>query len=259
MKLLIVCLVLIANSVYSQEPIPSKKVIVISDIDDTIKISHVRNTPAKIVRGFLPYAVFPGMNYLYHTIGTQFRRANFYYVSAALKTVSFYMHSKTLEYAAVPPGELILREGQSKQDFKLSALRRILSSNSTKRVIMFGDNAEYDPIVYDQIRREFPQKRFLIFMRKAYPDGNPILEGQIPFVSPLEVAKALNEAGMITFDKAKWLADRILKLAEQDIVETGGKRFFPKFTRELGFDIEAYFESYREYIKAPTRCVAFYL
>lgn len=258
MKILAISLLLVINSAFSQEPIPSKKVIVVSDIDDTLKISHVRNAPAKFIRGFWPYAVFPGMNYLYHTIGTQFRRSNFYYVSAALKKISFYMHSKTLEFAAVPAGELILREGQDKKEFKLAALRRILSSNTTKRVIMFGDNAEYDPIVYDQIRREFPQKRFLIFMRKAYPEGNPILEGQIPFVSPLEVAVALHEHDIITFEKMKWLIDRVLSLAEKDMQETGGKKFFPGFTRESGFDVAAYFESYQRYVSAPTLCAAYF-
>lgn len=236
------------------EPIPSKKAIIISDIDDTIKISHVRNPSMKILRGFYAYDVFVGMNYLYHTLGSQFRRSNFYYVSAALKSLSFYWHSKTLEYAGVPTGEMFLRENQEKKEFKLSALRKILAFNTTKRVFLFGDNAEYDSIVYDQIQKEYPHRKFYIFIRKAYPDGNPIMPGQEEFLTPLDVAVSLYEKKVFSFEKLKWLIDRILFLAHTDVQESEGTNFLPEYSRPDGFPLKKYLSRYQEILNSNSLC-----
>jgi hypothetical protein len=78
---------------------------------------------------------------------------------------------------------------------------------------MIGDNGERDPLVYNQIRKEFPEIKMITFIREAYSSqhkeeddrGTRLLEGQIGFVTPTEIALKLQSENFLSANQVNVL------------------------------------------------------
>ena len=76
-----------------------------------------------------------------------------------------------------PLGSLTLKPISGKQayplteqlKYKLDALRRILAAFPQRPFLLLGDNGEKDPVIYDIIRKEYPQQIRAIFIHQVQP------------------------------------------------------------------------------------------
>lgn len=149
---------------------------VISDIDDTIKISHVTEKRALVRSTFLEeYQAIPGMADLY----TRWAEAGavFHYVSAS--PWQLYPELETFRSGqAFPPGSYHMKSVRLKDstvadllasplEYKLPILRGLLQRYPERRFILVGDSGENDPEVYGAIAREFPRQVRWILIRRA--------------------------------------------------------------------------------------------
>lgn len=146
--------------------IPRTGISVISDIDDTIKHSQVRD---KVQLGlntfFRDFRATPGMAALYK----RWESAGdvvFHYVSGS----PFQLYPDLIGFAQkdeFPEGSFHLRKfrlqdgsvGEFFGDplaFKLGAIRPIMGQFRDRRFILVGDSGEQDPAVYAQLASEFP-------------------------------------------------------------------------------------------------------
>ena len=159
-------------------------VSVISDIDDTIKVSEVRNREALLLNTFCrPFKAVEGMAGLYrvwHTNGAQF-----HYLSAS----PWQLYIPLAEFigkGGFPAGTFHMKDFRVKDStvlallgdpeaFKLKLIRPLFQQFPQRRFLLVGDSGEKDPEIYGQIAREFPKQVRGIFIRDV-TDENRVSE-----------------------------------------------------------------------------------
>ncbi|WP_157971015.1 phosphatidate phosphatase App1 family protein [Pseudogemmobacter bohemicus] len=149
---------------------------IISDIDDTIKISNVADTRA-LLRGSLMevFKPAPGMATLYRRLAREVG-ASFHYLSSS----PIQLAPALLGFIGeedFPMGSLHLRESTtwnrllpgegSTAEHKGATLRQILSDFPARRFLLIGDSGEQDPELYGEAARAFPDHTITIAIREV--------------------------------------------------------------------------------------------
>ena len=157
------------------ELLPATGISVISDIDDTIKVSDVRERKELLRNTFCrPYQAVPGM-------AEQYRKweksagARFHYVSATPWQLYLPL-SEFIRSNRFPEGTFQLKLFRwkdqtffdlfkSPEHFKLSAIRPLFERFPNRKFVLVGDSGEKDPEIYAALAREFPQQVTHIYIR----------------------------------------------------------------------------------------------
>lgn len=205
----------------------SAKTLVISDIDDTIKVSHILNWGGKLSRAADVTTPFRGMSELYQLLRNEQGTHIFYLSNAPRRLVGVpaldVSHRTFLSLNNFPYGEVLLREDMRDPHHKITELRRLVRVERPDIVILVGDNGEKDPEVYEQFRREYgTQVRILTFIHQLYSTersrfvpgflgevGAEIYPEQVGYVTPVEIALELKEQGLLAPDSAAWMVRNI--------------------------------------------------
>lgn len=175
--------------------------IVISDIDDTLKVAHSGRWSG--AGGALSNEAFWGMPELLRALAVS--RIPIYYVSKAPEVLMGDRHQEFLKANRFPAGPLFLRQIGDGEDYKVRTIRGILSRArpAPTELIMIGDNGQADAAVYQQIAAEAAQAgiRSFVFIRAAYSStngGTVPLPGQMSYVTSGEIAAALFSVNYLT-------------------------------------------------------------
>lgn len=171
------------------ELIDPKGLSVISDIDDTVKITELPAGSRIVTRNtfFKEYAPAPGMSYFYN----QWENASFHYVSGApwqlYNPLSRFLFDDNQGY---PTGSMHMKNVR-KNFFNLSSWRDlhqlITNENVTfdqkigqistliqtfpeRTFILVGDSGEKDPEVYREIKERYPGQVLEIYIRDVVND-----------------------------------------------------------------------------------------
>jgi hypothetical protein len=154
--------------------LPAAGLSIISDIDDTIKDSHVRNRKELLTNTFLRnFRPIPTISKLYQDWSQL--GAEFHYVSSS----PWQLHDPLTEFLAqegFPEGSLHLRSFSLRNSRLLSpfvfrpenkarSIRNLLQQFPHRRFILIGDSGERDPEIYGEAARRFPQQVQRIFIR----------------------------------------------------------------------------------------------
>ncbi|MEM7256535.1 MAG: phosphatase domain-containing protein, partial [Pseudomonadota bacterium] len=152
---------------------------VISDIDDTIKISNVTDKK-QLVKGFFfdDYHVVEGMPELYRRLQTQFG-ACFHYVSAS--PWQLYPTLAPLLQNHYPFGSLAQRHFyvadrsfvqffMSSKAYKINAITDIIERFPDRQYLLIGDSGERDPQVYAEVANRYAQQVRAILIRRVDND-----------------------------------------------------------------------------------------
>jgi len=119
------------------------KTLIVSDIDDTIKASHVRNKVDSASNGLVTTIAFKGMSDTYGIV-LESVDAEVIYVTNALEVLMGNSHTEFLKKNKFPKGKIYLRKG-SADHHKLNSIRAHLKNDPTiDRLIMIGDNCKKD-------------------------------------------------------------------------------------------------------------------
>ncbi|HEY8270839.1 MAG TPA: phosphatase domain-containing protein [Pseudobdellovibrionaceae bacterium] len=205
------------------------KTILISDIDDTIKNSHVLNkVDAAINPGYIENLVL-GMNVVYGAVKKNEPKSEIFYVTNALKSIMEASHEEFLKLNKFPAGSIRLRESLMQDNFKITELRKILAKEQPDTAILIGDNGEKDILVYEQVKEEHPQIRFLTYVHLAYSHtsreetGGVITSDQIGFVTSLDLMLQLRKEGVVSNAETLSFVDFFTKAFAEDsgMVDTG--------------------------------------
>ncbi|MEW6355049.1 MAG: App1 family protein [Planctomycetota bacterium] len=149
---------------------------VISDIDDTIKISEVLDRKALLRNTFLKeFAAVPGMAEVYGRWTKD--GAVFHYVSASPWQL-YKIFAEFIRKSGYPPGAFHLKEFNwrvssflslfdSPEEAKRTAIEPILAAFPARRFIFVGDSGEKDPEIYGALARRHPRQLFHILIRNV--------------------------------------------------------------------------------------------
>lgn len=192
----------------------SAKTIVISDIDDTIKISHIRSKIDLIRTGVSSKPNFKGMDNLYRLIEREVADTKFFYITDTPSFISR-PHNKFLERFNYPAGTAIYRGSDSTEVNKFNRFSEVIISEKPDRVILFGDNGQRDPLSFNEVKNKFPNVEFISFVRIAYPQPQnglgSLLSSQIGFISAAEPAYHLMQKDIISSEQLIVLSHEVVR------------------------------------------------
>lgn len=154
--------------------VPPEGLSVISDIDDTIKRTEVRDRRAMLLNTFARrFEPTPGMAGYYRALA-QVPGTRFHYLSASPIQL-FPSLADFVRDADFPGGSMHLRESTSwrtlipgEQDsriHKAGTIERLLADFPARRFMLVGDSGESDPEIYAQAARRHPGRIVHIAIR----------------------------------------------------------------------------------------------
>lgn len=183
----------------------SAKTLLVSDIDDTIKVSHIQSFFASLASAFQSGPSFRGMAEVYH-MAIESSDTDVVYVTNAPEGLMKHSHLNFLEVNGFPAGDVFFWSEGEKEHHKFNAISTLLQSGLYDEAILIGDNGEKDPISYQRIEAAFPQIKIKTLIRTLYSDGTGLEKNDISFMSPAQVSLYLCRWGLL--DKQKELQFR---------------------------------------------------
>ncbi|MGD8937995.1 MAG: App1 family protein [Gammaproteobacteria bacterium] len=160
--------------------LPTQGVSIISDIDDTIKDSHVADKKELLKNTFVKeFRAVPGMAGVYEKWQTQ--GAAFHYLSAS----PWQLYPSLADFIRdnkFPKGDFSLRLFRIKDksfyelfaspfEYKTQAIEEIMKYYPQRKFVLVGDSTESDAEVYSHIAKKYPQQIAKILIRNA-PQGH---------------------------------------------------------------------------------------
>jgi phosphatidate phosphatase APP1 len=159
--------------------IPNNGIAVISDIDDTIRITNMKNSKEMIANAFFyPFRPIPGMSDLYSYMKD--KAINFFYVSATFSQFLVPLIS-FLEDNNYPIGQFFMKfvsfddlsffshATDAPTSIKPPYLEEIWTTFQQKKFIVIGDDGESDPEIYGDFARKHPDSVVGIFIHHMDP------------------------------------------------------------------------------------------
>jgi hypothetical protein len=157
----------------------SEGVSLISDIDDTIKISNVLDKKALIKNTFLnEFKATEGIKKIFNFAINDLNATAFHYVSSS--PAQLYPPLKEfLDKEGFPKGSFHLRDTTDLSDFladkkvsmahKTTEIEKLFNAYPKRKFILTGDDGENDPEIYAALKRQYPDKVLLIIIRNVMP------------------------------------------------------------------------------------------
>lgn len=217
---------------------PSVPVLVISDIDDTLKVSSVLDSDSALANIPESRNVFLGMPQIFQALKQQHSQIQFKYLSNAPEALLKGFHFEFLKVNRFPAGELSLRElSVDETPHKVRKIRNYIQQAKPQLLVLLGDNGETDVKYYAQIQREYPHLKKYIFIRQAYSVMHPqrrgqvLASGQIGFATSFDLSLILHQKALISEDSVQSLYQSFAETLfhEHPLQARGHAMTFPKW------------------------------
>lgn len=159
----------------------------ISDIDDTIMVSHSATIGRRLRELFIKNPrtrkTFKDAYTHYNLLAfshTESDQPNpFFYVSSSEWNLYDYL-VETFRYNKLPEGAFLLNQikrwkdlvktGRSGHEGKLMRVMRILDAFPNQKFVFFGDNSQRDPAIYTKIAEKYPKNIEAVYIRNVRED-----------------------------------------------------------------------------------------
>lgn len=213
---------LFAGEVHVVDPVG---VSVISDIDDTIKVTEVTDRKKLLRNTFLlPFRAVDGMSDVYRRWSRG--GATFHFVSASPWQL-YQPLAQFVNQAGFPPATFHLRQIRLKDssvlslladplEAKLQVIEPLMRLYPHRRFILVGDSGERDPEVYGQIARKYPDQVLRIFIRDVTGQAATAPRYQAAFGGwPADRWQLFQDAAAIEGDPAAWSGETSVKTSNR--------------------------------------------
>ena len=171
----------------------STQYVFVSDIDDTVLVSHTATTFRRIwalLKNPRSRRQFQHMSQYYQALTHAHTNADtpnpFFYVSSSEWNLYDYL-TEFFSYNRLPEGIFLLselkriwelfRSGQTKHAGKQVRIERLLKVFPKQQFILIGDNSQQDPSIYTTIAQKFPHRIFAIDIRNVRADKAEMASG----------------------------------------------------------------------------------
>jgi hypothetical protein len=211
------------------------KTILISDIDDTIKNSHVRYT-STIFNTYETRNLVMGMNTAYQGLAKDIPGIKFTYLSNAPDFIMMHWHRELLSDHKFPKGDLLMRTIHFEKGHKINNINKIIKRENPDLVILIGDNGEQDIDIYDEVVREHPNTKFLTYIHMLYytgaqkETGSQVKGDQKPFATSLDLMLSLLDEGVVSpYTAGQFAQSFAYNLSQEPKMESDGILAFPRW------------------------------
>lgn len=161
----------------------------ISDIDDTIMISHSatiwKRLKELLFKNPLTRTIFPDTARYYQLLAKAHASVDepnpFFYVSSSEWNLYNYLQD-VFSYHGLPEGAFLLNQvkqwyqlwktGKTKHEGKLLRVIRILDTFPTHRFVLMGDNSQSDPAIYAKLIEKYAHRIYAIYIRNVRKENH---------------------------------------------------------------------------------------
>ena len=166
------------------------KTLIVSDVDDTIKMTGVLDNKLKVsFNGIFRTKAFSGMSELYNELSSE--DITFHYVSGSPKFIRSRVEN-FLDENNFPAGELTLKD-KIKDDtfeYKTNTIQNLINEQKPDKVILIGDDTEVDPEIYDGLSQANPGLVEAIYIHSVKNRKLPDNASMKGYFSSVEIAAA---------------------------------------------------------------------
>lgn len=156
-----------------------RQIGIISDIDDTVIISHATSLGKKLWLSISKNAYtrrpFPGVSDFYALLSNQGQNPVFYVSSSDWNL--FDLIQDFLAYRKIPAGPILLKDphvnlrniwksGGGNHNHKLEKISMLLALLPTMKFILIGDSGQHDPELYTEIIEKHPNRIKAVYIRR---------------------------------------------------------------------------------------------
>lgn len=178
------------------------KTLVISDIDDTIRLTH-RTADLLEQLSYVsdPTLAFKGLPEIYRSLDQN--GAVIAYVSGTVAPISGFAED-LLEENDFPQSENFYFKGwfDDTKDFKVQAIESLIISTRPDDILLIGDNGEADVAAYELIAQRY--SNVTVYMHKLYSGpGHEVPTTQNIFLTGADLALDLHQKQMLTEDQTQ--------------------------------------------------------
>lgn len=201
---------------------PSSYRLVISDVDDTLRISN-SNSPSTLIY-IRKNLAFIGMSAL--CLGALDEKASFNYVSAAPE-ISRSQMSAFFPKNFFPEGELFLKGPQSPRrtfDYKTQMIEKLILDHPQAQVVLVGDDQQVDPEIFSGLVKKYPERIQGAFVHVI--QGRKLPSEVRPYLIPAELAVLFLRLGWIRTEHLNLVYQQTMALEDRII---GRKELLPSF------------------------------
>lgn len=169
---------------------------VISDIDDTVLISHATDIGKKlwlsVSKNAFTRRPFPGVSGFYKAL-TEDGKHPIFYVSSSDWNL-FDLIKDFLAFRHIPTGPILLQDlhlslkniwksGGGSHQHKLEKIKMLLEMYPGMRFFLIGDSGQHDPELYADVIKSYPERIKSVYIRKVSDDNE---EGRAMLVEELK-------------------------------------------------------------------------
>jgi len=210
--------------------------LLISDIDDTLKVAHVLNKTETLQNAFRVDIPFLGMTSLFQMYAMHKEYLLFVYLSNAPEMLMYDKHAALLKNAKFPAGELFLRKSLGDNEHKNRTIRALVKKYQPQNLILIGDNAEQDTLIYARAAAEFPQLNVRTYIHQLYSAsarseaGKNLEKNQIGYVTAVDLALKWFALGEIKPEILKaWVSQIVPAINQEPLDQAVGVLAFPSW------------------------------
>lgn len=218
----------------------AERLLVVSDIDDTLKITHALDKWDMINNSPRTDSLFLGTNLMLNLLISENPDSKIYYVSNAPDWLMQGIHENFLKENRFPKGPALLRSFFDPEDFKVMTIIKLIEEHRPEVLVAIGDNGELDVQVYDRIKKLFPKIEVLTSIHLVYSSANSsedsldgpkkIEKDQKPWVTALDLGLTWQKANLIETEGFNRLGSLLLQqMSQQNPDETHGVIAFPQW------------------------------
>jgi len=164
----------------------STQYVFVSDIDDTVLISHSGSLWKRLNELLSKNAerrkIFGAHVLWYRLLSTSYTTAGhtnpFFYVSSSEWNLYDYLQA-IFDYNQLPVGSFLLshfkrwhdffKTGQTKHEDKYRRISRLLRVYPKQKFVLIGDNSQHDPLIYTALVNDYPDRIEAIYIRNIRP------------------------------------------------------------------------------------------
>ena len=192
--------------------------MVISDVDDTIKITNSGDALQGAWRGLFTKDVFPAMPELYKAWAKDGATLHFVTASPSLLEKKI---KELLAHYEVPYATLVLRRNifESKLKYKVRSISQIMDRYPEEEVVLVGDDVGQDPEVFQELQKLYPGRVLSIYIRPVEARDIPL--DQIPYVTTFDIVNEEHQERRLSYSM-------MLNTARL-VVAGDASKLFPKF------------------------------
>jgi hypothetical protein len=183
--------------------------VLLSDLDDTIKISHTQSKLITVYRGLFRSAAFVGMATLYREL-LRNPQSSFHLVSSSPPQIKQKIEN-FLKKNQFPTAKVTLRDWMRETNILKYKMKHILSlaEASPFPLLLIGDDTEHDPEVFHHVEKKFPEKVAARYLRVV--KGCDLPPGSIGFYTAFDIACAELAAGRLHSDQVLQIGEAVLR------------------------------------------------